>query len=285
MLIYARKQLRPPQHSAQTSWPVEVALSDDYTSLQCNQPIQPPPPYCEAAADAPPSYDTQIKQPLCLQCEHPLYPPSYTEHDDLLPPEPTKPSDVDFSRLPNVRQAPSKKNKKAQKAADQAKWAAGSGDEGGGDVGGAEGGEENGGGEGGGGGGGGDNNGEGGGGDDGGGDDWADGWGGSNKKKKGKKAKEEEKKKQEEEEEEKKKAEEANNNSLSWANEEGDGGDWGAFATKKEKKKKKDKVRSRQGVPLQILLRCYRPNQPRRLLKVPANLTTSIWIPRCQRLT
>ena len=198
--------------------------------------LEPPPSYSESNADAPPLYDLEKTRSDCIDSKFSPSPPSYVEphFGPALPRLMTKP-EIDFEQQTGFRQATNKKNKKAQKAADQAKWQ-GSGDEGG-DKEGGEGGEENGGG------GGGSNNGDGGAGDNGGGgDDWND-WG-TGKKKKGKKAKEEEKKKEEEEEEEaKKKAGETKEDPLSWANEEGDG-DWGGFTatTKKDKKKKKDKV-------------------------------------------
>lgn len=148
--------------------------------------------------------------------------------------------EIDLNDTSNFRQAGgTKKAKKAQKEADQAKWAddgdGGNKDEAGGEKNGDEAG--------------GSNNGDGGAGDgSGGGDDW-NAWD-TGKKKKGKKAKEEEKKKQEEEktkkleEEEERKTQEGTGNGdnpLSWVDED-PGDEWGSLSPKKDKKAKKGKV-------------------------------------------
>ncbi|KAL6717951.1 hypothetical protein ACLMJK_004036 [Lecanora helva] len=239
----------------ETSTPLEKCLPsptlDNYNNVvyflaSTNEPIihsciiEPPPPYNQSIADEPPRYDpaddVAAVRPGFEKQDHP---PAY----EYIPRKVTcgKPSKtmpgVDFEDTSSFRQVPSKKAKKAQKQADQAKWAGG-GEEGNNDAG--EG-EQNGGD------GGGSNNGDGGAGDGGGGgDDWND-WDTGNKKKKGKKAKEEEKKKQEEEEKKKQEEEAANaTNPLSWADEaNGDlGDDWGGFSTgnKKDKKGKKGKT-------------------------------------------
>ncbi|KAL8929908.1 MAG: hypothetical protein Q9208_001052 [Pyrenodesmia sp. 3 TL-2023] len=166
-----------------------------------------------------------------------------------------KPIQIDFDDSSTFRQAKGKgAAKKAQKQADQAKWADDGGD--GANEGGNAGDNPGGAGAG---GGGGSNNGDGGAGDDGGGwDDWATG-GGKKKKKKGKKGKneeeDEEKDKEEDgqkdkEEEEEKKEKEANGgagaNDLSWMEDTiaKPDDEWAGFATtdKKGKKSKKGKA-------------------------------------------
>lgn len=204
--------------------------------------LDPPPSYYDSIADEPPIYDSTDN----LASVPPPYqqqelPPAY----DYVPTIANEPGSmtipgIDLDDTSSFRQVGgAKKNKKAQKAADQAKWANG------GDEDNKEGaaGEENGGGD-----AGGSNNGDGGAGGDGGGrgDDWND-WDTGKGKKKGKKSKEEEKEKQEEEEKKKKEEEEAANggNALSWADEANADDDWGGFttaATKKDKKGKKGKV-------------------------------------------
>lgn len=171
-----------------------------------------------------------------------------------------KPPSVDFGDTSTFQTHGAKKNKQAQKKADQAKWAK-SDDEGGT----KEGGE----GEGTGGGAGGSNNGDGGaGGDD-------DDWGNSGKKKKGRKGKggvdaeeekrkkeEEEKKRKEEEEKQKQEEDDAPNggNSLSWADSVGDANpddEWAGFTatTKKGKKNnKKGKVSLENGMAIGLKL-------------------------------
>ncbi|KAL8950125.1 MAG: hypothetical protein Q9222_003825 [Ikaeria aurantiellina] len=217
--------------------------------------IEPPPPYSDSIADAPPRYYTlQLVQPdedSANQSFQPsksndyFKPQWHAERYVQTPPiHFMTPPAIDFNDTSSFRQVPSKKKKQQQKQADQAKWAD-DGDEGANE--GGEGGENAGGG-----GGGGSNNGDGGGGDDGwGGDDWNTGGGG--KKKKGKKGKnavdeEEEKKKKEEEEEKKRKDEEGADGAdpLAWMIDEEVKPDdeWGAFAStdKKGKKNKKGKA-------------------------------------------
>jgi len=235
----------------QSSNPLSTFLASAEAIVSCL--IEPPPSYYESIADEPPSYDLTedlaAVQPGYKQQDKP---PAY----EYVPKEATDgvgsmtaPS-VDFDHTSNFRQAAGKKAKKAQKQADQAKWADGGGDEGNNDAG--EGDQNGGEGDG-------SNNGDGGAGDGGGGgggDDWND-WDTGNKKKKGKKAKEEEKKKQEEEEKKKQEEEAAGaTNPLSWADDaNGDvGDDWGGFTTttKKDKKGKKGKVSQKHGSIVRI---------------------------------
>jgi len=174
---------------------------------------------------------------------------------DLFP-SPTMVDPVNLGGATGI-QTRGKAAKKAQKKAQQAKWAGADNEDGakngeGGNDGEGGGGND---GEGGGGGDGGRSGGAGGNGDGGAGGDEGDDWdfgGKKNKKnkKKGKQEEEEEKKAQEEEEEEeeeeKKKAEEdaVAANSLSWANETNDAtmNDEWALSSKKDKKKKSKKV-------------------------------------------
>ncbi|KAL8734788.1 MAG: hypothetical protein Q9181_003049 [Wetmoreana brouardii] len=208
--------------------------------------IEPPPPYSAAIKDAPPCYDTlQLlhyhQSPVTQYCS------KWQWHIDFILISPPisfmTPVAIDLNDTSNFRQAVSRNKKKAQKQADQARWAD-NGDEGAKD--GGDGGDN----AGGGGGAGGSNNGDGGAGDDGGWDDWNTGGG---KKKKGKKGKnavdeEEEKKKKEEEEEKKRKEEEGSGaaDPLAWMNDEATKADddWAGFTStdKKGKKNKKNKA-------------------------------------------
>ncbi|KAL8712338.1 MAG: hypothetical protein Q9220_003489 [cf. Caloplaca sp. 1 TL-2023] len=229
-----------------------VKLSEllDFVEKTEHLDIEPPPPYSDSIADAPPCYDTvPLAQPDKDSASRRF---QSQGSDDCLKPQwllehfhSMTPPAIDFDDTSNFRQVAGKKKKQAQKQADQAKWAD-DGEEGANE--GGEGGEN----AGGGGGGGGSNNGDGGGGDDGwGGDDWNTGGGG--KKKKGKKGKnaideEEEKKKKEEEEEKKRREEEGANGAdpLAWMIDEEAKPDneWGDFGStdKKGKKNKKGKT-------------------------------------------
>ena len=213
------------------------AAADHYTPDRETPEI--PPSYSESIADLPPDYAETVPRPNAVAQIQRKSTVLVTLPDfdmpgrgkGLLPPiGPMSSGEVDWKDTSTFKQTAGKK--KAQKKADQAKWADGSGDEGAKD-GGGDGGE--GGGEGGGDAGGGAGGDEGGGG---GGDDWAE-WD-TGKKKKGKKAKEDEKKKKEEEEAAAAKKEEEPKNPLSWADED-PGDDWGAYTTTTAKKDKKDK--------------------------------------------
>ncbi|KAL8958647.1 MAG: hypothetical protein Q9193_004339 [Seirophora villosa] len=224
----------------------------DLAQNTCDPPVDPPPPYTFTLVDAPPSYDTLHLFPPSPTAQIPdiRQNPHYSKCQwraelrmPIPPIYPMTPVELDFHDTSTFRQAKGKSQKKAQKQAEQAKWA----DDGGeGANEGGEGGDKAGGG--GGGGGGGSNNGDGGAGDDGGGgDDWNTGGGKKNKKgKKGKKVVEEEE--EEKEKEEEKKPQEGNGvggaNDLSWMDDKPAVDDWGGFTAteKKGKKNKKAKV-------------------------------------------
>lgn len=221
------------------------------------QPCAEPPPYHqyllpayeEAVDDLPPDYtatdalaQAQAFLPLYLALE-----PQWKSAHSATPKRGLQNRDtilIDWTGNENFRKHVSKKQKKAQQRAQQAKWAdsdnEGEGAKDGGEGGGDDADNNSHDGSGGAGGGDGDGNGGGGGDDEG---DWDDG--GGKKKKKGKKGK-----KQDEEEEEEKKEEEDHAGagggaatSNSWDNAVGDGADpmdeWGYSSGKKNKKKTK----------------------------------------------
>ncbi|KAL8907078.1 MAG: hypothetical protein Q9207_001619 [Kuettlingeria erythrocarpa] len=225
--------------------------------------VEPPPPYTSTVTDAPPSYGNRERpQRLSLpqrfitgHVQHDCQAQSHTGLPGLPPPiYSMKPIQIDLEDSSAFRQAKGKgAAKKAQKQADQAKWADDGGDNA--NEGGNAGDNTGGGGGGGAGGGGGSNNGDGGAGDDGGGwDDWNTGGGKKNKKKgkKGKNGGEEEEKEKEEEEEKKNK--EANGgagaNDLAWMDDTAAKPDdeWEGF-TSTDKKGKKNKKGKAEVVP------------------------------------